>query len=195
MARKFKIAVKKHPFTKLEKEAQKKRDAKKKANGLADLRKAAYVAERLKPGSTRKGAARKAGYLSYPAASVDAIVAERAAALLTSADANAERILLELCRIAFFDPRKMFNEDGTMRQISEFDDDTAAAISGFDIERRTEGRGEDREEYYVLKPRTVSKNQALEMLAKYRKLLDGTGDDRQKDRLNEIVQALQESPK
>ncbi|WP_310715492.1 terminase small subunit, partial [Burkholderia multivorans] len=44
-----------------------------------------------------------------------------------------DRVLRELARIAFFDPRKLFDSDGRPLPISELDDDTAAAIAGLDV--------------------------------------------------------------
>lgn len=43
------------------------------------------------------------------------------------------RVLTELARLAFLDIRKAFNEDGTLKALHELDDDTAAAIAGFDM--------------------------------------------------------------
>lgn len=36
-------------------------------------------------------------------------------------------------RIALFDPRKLFDKDGNVRPIHELDDDTAAALSAFEV--------------------------------------------------------------
>lgn len=46
---------------------------------------------------------------------------------------TADRVLLELSRIAFFDIRKIFNTDGTLKKPGEFDDEAAAAVSGIDV--------------------------------------------------------------
>lgn len=46
---------------------------------------------------------------------------------------TAERVLLELARIATFDPRKLFDDDGMPIHISSLDDDTAAAICGIEV--------------------------------------------------------------
>ena len=50
-------------------------------------------------------------------------------------DISADRILQQLARIAFFDPRKLFNSDGSLKNIAELDVDTAAAIAGIEIFR------------------------------------------------------------
>ena len=57
---------------------------------------------------------------------------------------TAERMLQELGRVAFFDPRRLLNADGSPRPINELDDDTAAVLAGMDISEEYEGTGEDR---------------------------------------------------
>ncbi len=44
-----------------------------------------------------------------------------------------DRVLQELARLAFFDPRKIFHGDGSPTAVHELDDDTAAAVSGLDV--------------------------------------------------------------
>ncbi len=46
---------------------------------------------------------------------------------------TADRVLLELGRLAFLDIRKAFNADGSLKPIHELDDDTAAAIAGIEV--------------------------------------------------------------
>lgn len=52
---------------------------------------------------------------------------------------TADRVLQELARIAFFDPRKAYNEDGSVKPIPEMDDDTAAAVAGFEVNEVNSG--------------------------------------------------------
>jgi len=54
-----------------------------------------------------------------------------------------DRVLQELARLAFADLRKVYREDGTMKLPHEWDDDTAAAMSGVDVTVTTIGGGED----------------------------------------------------
>lgn len=72
---------------------------------------------------------------------------------------TAERVLQELARIAFFDPRKLLREDGEPRALSELDDDTAAAIGG--LETATERDRDGEESTFVRKYKIVSKDAAL----------------------------------
>ena len=47
-----------------------------------------------------------------------------------------DRVLQEYARIAFFDPRKLFEENGKPKDINALDDDTAAALAVLDEEER-----------------------------------------------------------
>ena len=53
-------------------------------------------------------------------------------------------VLDEMARCAFFDVRKLFNADGSLKDILDLDPDTAAAIAGLEIESLFAGKGEDR---------------------------------------------------
>ncbi len=46
---------------------------------------------------------------------------------------TADRVLQELAKVAFFDPRKLLYDDGTPRPVSELDDATAGGLSGMDV--------------------------------------------------------------
>jgi phage terminase small subunit len=73
-----------------------------------------------------------------------------------------DRVLVELARIAFFDPRKLFDADGKPIAINQLDDDTAAALVGLDVLEEFEGSGEDRQFVgYTKKYKIADKNTAL----------------------------------
>lgn len=44
-----------------------------------------------------------------------------------------KRVAHEYARLAFMDVRKLYNEDGTLKNITELDDDTAAAVAGVEV--------------------------------------------------------------
>ena len=88
--------------------------------------------------------------------------------------------LSEAMRIARFDVRQLFNENGALKPISEIDDETAAAIQSIEVFEQYSGRGENR----VLVGRTkrykmADKNAALEKLFKHFGLYET--DNRQKE--------------
>ncbi|MBK5570110.1 terminase small subunit [Ensifer sp. SSB1] len=73
-----------------------------------------------------------------------------------------DRVLLELSRIAFFDPRKLLRDDGSPKPIGELDDGTAAALAGLEITEEWEGSGEDRVFVgYTKKYKISDKNTAI----------------------------------
>ena len=79
-----------------------------------------------------------------------------------------ERTLLELARMAFFDPRKLFREDGSPKPITELDDDTAAALAGLDVHEEYTGQGEDKVFVgYTKKYKLVDKNAAIDKAMKH----------------------------
>ena len=71
-----------------------------------------------------------------------------------------DRVLQELARIAFFDIRSLYREDGTLKNPAELDDDAAAVLSGMDVVETASGRRR-RVSVSVKKARTVDKNTAL----------------------------------
>ena len=58
----------------------------------------------------------------------DQLDAQQARTLIT-----ADRILREYGRIGFLDTRKLFDENGALKKITELDIDTQAAIAGIDV--------------------------------------------------------------
>lgn len=44
-----------------------------------------------------------------------------------------DRVLQELARIAFFDLRKLYRQDGSLKAMHELDDDAAAVLAGVDV--------------------------------------------------------------
>lgn len=82
---------------------------------------------------------------------------------MTKNEVTAERIVAELAKLAFMDPRKLFDESGMPLGVAGLDDDTAAAIAGVDtvmIGNRDAGMGQ------VLKLKLADKKGALDTLAR-----------------------------
>jgi len=79
-----------------------------------------------------------------------------------------ERVVAEYAKLGFFDPRNLFRADGTPKPIAELDDDTAAALTGLDVQEVYEGSGEDRKFVgYTKKYKLTDKKSALDSMAKY----------------------------
>ena len=95
---------------------------------------------------------------------------------------------------AYFDPRKLLNDDGSPKPITELDDDTAACLAGLDIQEVYEGSGADRVFVgYVKKYKIADKNSALDKAMKHLGLFEK--DNAQKvDPFAELLAAIQGTP-
>lgn len=93
---------------------------------------------------------------------------ELRAKLATTTEATVERVVLELSRIAFADPRQFFKPNGEPLPIQDLSDAAAASLAGLEVLEEFEGEGEDRVFIgYTKKYRLCEKNTALATLAKY----------------------------
>lgn len=63
-------------------------------------------------------------------------------ATLERIELTAQRVLDEMAKLAFLDPRRVFREDGTLKDIHELDSDTAACVSSLEVEEQIE-KGDD----------------------------------------------------
>lgn len=94
-------------------------------------------------------------------------------------DITADKVLQEIAKLAFHDPRNFFDDDGRLKPISELDDNTAACIAGIETLHRV--IGEDKDGCAVItKIKIADKGQNLERLGKHLKLftdkLEHTGE-------------------
>lgn len=174
-------------------------DASRGADGLTQ-KKRAFVAEYLRNKNGTQ-AAIKAGYSAKTAqqassrllkdAVIRAAITQHQAAVMEKVQAEAgitlERTLREIARLAFFDPRRMFDKDGHPLPIHQLDDDTAAVVAGLDVLEEWEGSGEDRRLVgHVKKWKLADKGGALEKLMKH---LDGYNADN-KGKAQPLAEAL-----
>ncbi len=74
-----------------------------------------------------------------------------------------KRNLGEYARIAYFDPRMLFHEDGKLKEIKELSDNEAACIAGFDYEEE----GADKNYKRTFKYKFINKLPALDALSKF----------------------------
>jgi len=80
-------------------------------------------------------------------------------------DITVDKVLQEFARLAFLDIRKAFDADGNLLPIHDIDEDTAAAISGLEIEARKQPGEEVAIRLHKLK--LSDKKAALDSLAKH----------------------------
>ena len=134
--------------------------------------------------------AEQQGYQLLQKPSVQAAIAARQKERGERTSVTADRVLLEAARLALFDPRKLFNDDGSPKGITELDDDTAAAVAGIEVVEQFEGSGKDRVFVgYLKKYRIADKNSALEKLFRHHGLYER--DNEQKtDPLTSLLHAI-----
>lgn len=169
------------------------------AEKLTDKQKR-FVAEYLVDFNATKAAIR-AGYSQNTARSIgsenltkpdiqEAIQKERDR-LLKRTEITQEKVLQEYARIAFFDPRKLFDDDGNPRPVSELDNDTAAALSGLDVVKEVDP--DSGVTSYTKKYRVSNKLGALDSLAKHLGLFDsGRRGDADEEDDDPITKSLKE---
>ncbi|MHB8815014.1 MAG: terminase small subunit [Steroidobacteraceae bacterium] len=101
---------------------------------------------------------------------VAAAIEERKAEAIEDAGVNLVRLLQELARVAYFNPKRLLGPDGNFLPLHEWPDDAAAAIAGLDIEEIWTGVGEERKLIgRVLKPRAAPKVEAARLLGQHLK--------------------------
>lgn len=98
-------------------------------------------------------------------AMVSAAVAAGQAVQIKKIETSAERVLLDLARVAHGDLRVLFDEHDNLKQLSTLSDDAAALLASVETERGMGGRSA------VKKVKLWDKLRALEMLAKHLGLL------------------------
>jgi phage terminase small subunit len=87
---------------------------------------------------------------------------------------NQLQTLREIKKIALFDSRKFYKEDGSLKNPIELDDYEAAALAGTETIRRSAGKDDDGNLTFetVDKIKYADKKSALELLAKIQGLLN-----------------------
>jgi phage terminase small subunit len=104
-------------------------------------------------------------------ANVKAQIQEANAKINAKLEVTVENVRRELARLAFFDPRQFLNPDGSAKLITDLDDDTAAALAGFETAELFTGSGEDRAlAGYVKKFKLADKGMNLERLGRHLKM-------------------------
>ncbi|EJZ17377.1 terminase small subunit [Rhizobium sp. Pop5] len=88
-------------------------------------------------------------------------------ARLEKLEITAERVLAAIADIAFGDVRDVFDEEGALKAPSEWDDRTAAAVAGLELNTLAKARGDV---VHVAKIKRADRLKALDMLARHHSL-------------------------
>ncbi|WP_059050001.1 terminase small subunit [Paenibacillus senegalimassiliensis] len=98
------------------------------------------------------------------AAAVEAAMGQRS----QRTEVTADRVLQEYAKIAFFDPRRLYQDDGEPVDLTQLDDSTAGAIAGLEVLEEFSGSGDDRVQIgYTKKYRIADKVRALDSIARH----------------------------
>ena len=101
----------------------------------------------------------------------------RRASLDMGMELTTERILREVARLSYFDSRKLYRDDGTLKKPHEWDDDTAAAVGSVEIKEVYEGTGAQRRLVgYTTHAKPFDKNSALEKALRHKGLYKRDND-------------------
>jgi phage terminase small subunit len=153
-----------------------------------DMRETLFFGHYLANGGDGKKAATAAGYKGDTAKRASQLLKRPVIAdllrrtinqKLSALDAKTDKVLRELCRVAFFDCRKLFRPNGSLIPLTSLDSDTAAAISTVQV-----GRGG------MLRLKFASKISALDLLGRYLGLWDADGKVAGKDSIDQLIEAL-----
>lgn len=105
---------------------------------------------------------------------VASLIEQRRADLAKKNELTTESVLRSLRQALFFDPRKLFDAKGNLKAVQALDEDTALALTGFEVFEEFEGRGKDRHFIGVTKKvkwldKNAARDQANKILGNYEK--------------------------
>ncbi len=118
-----------------------------------------------------KGQANVVGPRLLANVSVAAELDKQCEELFAKIDVTDQMILDEVRKLGFFNAKRCFDANGNPLEIHEMDDDTAAAIAGFEFVTLYDGSGEQKHAFGQLRKfKIADKRGALELLGRHRKL-------------------------
>lgn len=83
-------------------------------------------------------------------------------------EVSQDNVIRELARLAFFDIRKFFNDEGELIPIADLDNDSAAVIAGMEVLEAFEGTGKERTWIgHTKKIKLTRKEKSLELLGRH----------------------------
>jgi len=113
-------------------------------------------------------------------------------ALSANSEWAIQRVLKEVRSLAFIDIRKIFHENGALKDIKDWPEEAARAIAGVDVFEEHEGTGKERTFIgYTKKVKLADKLKALEFLGKNLHMLVDRVEHSGKVTLEELVAGSQ----
>jgi phage terminase small subunit len=144
--------------------------------GAIALRKTAFIEAFIQNGGNATQAAIQAGYGKNRARQTGArlvsdgdislAIAERQQELAEKYALTTDDVIRTLAQALYFDPRRMFRPDGSLKTVAELDDDTAAGLSSFEVVEMAGGTEGDIP-VFTKKVKWLDKNAAREQAMKH----------------------------
>ncbi len=110
---------------------------------------------------------------------VAAMISAKEEEMRSKYDVTIDTVLRQLSAIVTFDIRKVFNEYGSLKQIHQLDDATAAALASIEVDAVEIKKPDDDDpssgKIYTTKFKAHDKNSAIEKAMRYLGLLKGNG--------------------
>ena len=107
------------------------------------------------------------GYKMLKHPHVVLMLEQRQAELARKFELTTEGVIRNLAQAIYFDPRKLYHPDGSLKDITELDDDAAMALASCDVFEEYAGTGERRALVgHTKKLKWIDKNSAREQAAK-----------------------------
>lgn len=158
-----------------------------------------FIEAYLTNGGNASQAAIAAGYSPHTAgvtgsrllkhAEVLAQLQQRRNALLSKLELTTESALKSLAQAVHFDPRKLYDASGGLKPVHDLDEDTAMALSGFEV---TEEKDRGKVVGFTKKVKWLDKNAAREQAMKHLGLYEQ--DNKQRNPLEnlprDVIQAI-----
>jgi len=110
-----------------------------------------------------KGGAAKQGYRKSKDPQIMSMIGQAQKEVLQKYRLTAEDVFRSIAQELHFHPARLYNEDGSLKKITELDDDTAMALSGIEVQ---ESAGGDEMPVITRKVKWSTKSQAREQLIK-----------------------------
>lgn len=112
-----------------------------------------------------KNRAGEIGYQQLRKTTIQAAIKEEMEKRAERTEITADKVLKEFAKLAFFDPRNLFDDNGVPKDITQLDDNTAAALSGLDVVQEYDP--DTGVTSYTKKYKLASKQSALDSLGRH----------------------------
>lgn len=120
------------------------------------------------PNCKKDETARANGSRLLTKANIQEYVAEKMKEREQRTEVTQDMVIKELAKIAFFNPKNIFGDNNTLKNIVSLDDDIASVITSVETLEEYDGYGKDREKIgNTTKVKLADKMKALEMLGRH----------------------------